>query len=111
WPPVPVEAFAWIDRDPTVYYTMNGPGGFHVVGSTKDWWSADGLGGLEVPTLLVSGRYDEATPALQEALLAGIRGSEWVLFEESAHCPHVEEPERFTQVVGAWLRRYDPDPR
>jgi L-proline amide hydrolase len=107
WPPELDEGFAWIGRDPTVYHTMNGPSEFHVVGSIKDWSVADRLGEIAVPTLLVSGRYDEATPALQETLLAGIRGSEWVLFENSAHCPHVEETERFIDVVGTWLRRHD----
>src|SRR6266540_6000317 len=107
WPPELVEAFAWIERDPTVYHTMNGPSEFHVVGSIKDWQSKDRLGSIDVPTLLVSGRYDEATPALQEVLLDGIPGAEWVLFEESSHLPHVEERERYMQVVGEWLARHD----
>src|SRR3954452_20101236 len=33
WPPEVVEGFAWIERDPTVYHTMNGPSEFHVIGS------------------------------------------------------------------------------
>jgi L-proline amide hydrolase len=107
WPPEVAEAFTWIERDPTVYHTMNGPSEFHVVGSIKDWQSKDRLGEIDAPTLLVSGRHDEATPALQETLLAGIRGSEWVCFEESSHMPHVEERERYMQVVGDWLARYD----
>ena len=92
-----VEAFAWIERDPTVYHTMNGPSEFHVVGSIRDWQSKDRLGAITVPTLLVSGRHDEATPALQETLKAGIAGAEWVVFEESSHMPHVEERERYMQ--------------
>jgi L-proline amide hydrolase len=107
WPPEVSEGFAWIERDPTVYHTMNGPSEFHVVGSIKDWQSKDRLGRIDVPTLLVSGRHDEATPALQEVLHDGIRGSEWVLFEQSSHLPHVEERERYMQVVGDWLARQD----
>jgi len=107
WPPEVVEGFAWIERDPTVYHTMNGPSEFHVVGSIKDWQSRDRLGAIEVPTLLVSGRHDEATPALQETLRDGIAGAEWVLFDESSHMPHVEERERYMQVVGDWLARHD----
>ena len=102
-----MEAFAWIDRDPTVYHTMNGPSEFHVIGSIRDWQSKDRLGSIDVPTLLVSGRYDEATPALQEVLQSGIRGSEWMLLEESSHLPHVEERERYMQVVGEWLAGHD----
>ena len=53
------------------------------------------------------GRFDEATPALQEALRSGIHGAEWVLFDELSHTPHVEERERYMQVVGEWLARHD----
>jgi L-proline amide hydrolase len=60
-----------------------------------------------VPTLFVSGRHDEATPALQQTLLDGIDGSEWVVFEESSHTPHVEERDRYMQVVGDWLKQRD----
>jgi L-proline amide hydrolase len=107
WPDEVAEAFAWIERDPTVYHTMNGPSEFHVIGSIRDWRSVDRLGGIDVPTLLVSGRHDEATPTLQETLRAGIADCEWVLFENSSHMPHVEEPGRYLRVVGDWLRRHD----
>jgi L-proline amide hydrolase len=107
WPPEVAETFAWIERDPTVYHTMNGPSEFHVIGSIRDWRSKDRLGEIRVPTLLVSGRYDEATPALQQVLLDGIAGSEWVCFEESSHLPHVEERDQYLQVVGDWLARHD----
>jgi L-proline amide hydrolase len=106
-PPEVVAAFEWIERDPTVYHTMNGPSEFHVVGSIRDWQSKDRLAAIAVPTLLVSGRHDEATPALQETLQRGIAGAEWVVFEESSHMPHVEERERFMRVVGDWLARHD----
>ena len=107
WPQEMVESFGWIAKDPTVYHTMNGPSEFHVIGSIKDWQSKDRLGEISVPTLLTSGRYDEATPALQEPLRDGIPDCEWVLFEESSHTPFVEERERYMQVVGEWLARYD----
>jgi L-proline amide hydrolase len=110
WPDEVVEAFAWIERDPTVYHTMNGPSEFHVVGSIRDWQSKDRLHEIRVPTLIVSGRHDEATPALQEALRHGIVDSEWVMFEGSSHMPHVEERERYMHVVGEWLRRQDARP-
>jgi L-proline amide hydrolase len=86
---------------------MNGPSEFHVVGSIRDWQAKDRLGEIGVPTLLVSGRHDDATPALQETLQNGIAGSEWVVFEESSHMPHVEERERYMQVVGDWLASHD----
>ena len=107
WPPEVAESFAWIERDPTVYHTMNGPSEFHVIGCIRNWQSKDRLGEIDVPTLLVSGRHDEATPALQQVLLDGIPGSEWVCFEDSSHMPHVEERGRYMQVVAGWLAQHD----
>jgi L-proline amide hydrolase len=107
WPQGLIDSFDWIAKDPTVYHTMNGPSEFHVIGSIKDWQAKDRLGQIEVQTLVASGRYDEATPALQETLLAGIPNSEQALFEESSHTPFFEERERYMQVVGDWLARHD----
>jgi L-proline amide hydrolase len=107
WPDEVTEAFAWIERDPTVYHTMNGPSEFHVIGSIRDWQAKDRLGEIDVPTLLVSGRHDEAAPGLQERLREGIAGSEWICFEDSSHMPHVEERERYMRVVGEFLARHD----
>jgi hypothetical protein len=55
----------------------------------------------------VSGRFDEATPRLQEALVSGIAQTEQVIFEYSSHTPFMEERERYMTVVDAWLRRHD----
>jgi L-proline amide hydrolase len=107
WPPDVAKTFEYLAQDPTVYRTMNGPSEFHIIGSCKDWQVKDRLHEIGVPTLLVSGRHDEATPALQRVLLDGIAGSEWVCFEESSHTPHYEERERYMQVVGDWLAAHD----
>ena len=52
------------EEDPTVYEIMNGPSDFLVTGSLRDWQCKDRLGEIAVPTLIVSGRYDQMTPAL-----------------------------------------------
>jgi pimeloyl-ACP methyl ester carboxylesterase len=49
------------------------------------------------------GRHDEATPTLAETIHRGILGSELVIFEQSAHFPHIEETERYLLVVGEFL--------
>ena len=92
-------SFAQMDADPTVYHTMNGPSEFHVVGSLKDWDITDRLHEITTPTLLVSGRYDEATPHIVGQIHERIPGAEWEIFEESSHMPHVEEPEAFLERV------------
>ena len=107
WPPEVLQAFEWIDRDPTVYHTMNGPSEFHVIGTLKDWQVKDRLGEIRVPTLVVCGRYDETSPALLQTIVDGIPGAESHIFEESSHVPFWEERDSFMSVVGGFLARHD----
>ena len=100
-------SFAKLAEDPTVYYTMNGPSEFHCIGSLRTWNITDDLHRIAVPTLLVSGRYDEATPTIVGEIADRIPNNEWVIFEESSHMPHVEEPERFAEVLNAFLAAHD----
>ncbi len=108
--PMPDEVsrtLAAIAQDPTVYHTMNGPSEFHVIGSLKDWSIVGRLGAIGVPTLLISGRYDEATPSTVQPFADEIPDVRWVVFEHSSHVPHVEETERCMQVVGDFLASVD----
>ncbi len=107
WPEPMMRSFAKLERNPQVYRTMNGPSEFHVVGNLRDWDIIDRLAENKVPALVTSGRYDEATPAIAQTVQRGIRGSEWVLFEQSAHMAHLEEPERYTAVLEEFLSRHE----
>ncbi|MEI6249984.1 MAG: proline iminopeptidase-family hydrolase [Actinomycetes bacterium] len=89
--------------DHTVYHTMNGPSEFHVVGSLKDWDITDELHRISVPTLLISGEHDEATPFIVKQIHDRIPVALWELFPESSHLPHIEEPARFKRVALAFL--------
>lgn len=104
--PMPVEVartFAAIDADPTVYHAMNGPTEFHVIGSLRDWSVIERLERIQVPTLLVSGRHDEATPACVEPFDRLIPDARWRIFEHSSHMPHVEEREACMATVAVFL--------
>lgn len=107
WPDSLVRTFDKLQQNPEVYYTMNGPSEFHVVGTLKDWDIVDRLTEIHVPTLITSGRYDEATPAIAEVVHQGIAGSEWVIFEASAHCAHAEEPAKYCEVLDRFLSRVE----
>jgi proline-specific peptidase len=100
-------SFAGIAANPEVYHTMNGPSEFHVVGNLKSWDIRDRLGEIRGPVLLTSGRHDEATEAIMGTVHRGIRGSEWVVFENSSHTSHAEEPERYNAVLGEFLARVE----
>lgn len=112
--PMPEEmtrSFAQIAADPTVYHTMNGPSEFHVIGSLRSWSVIDRLNRINVPVLLISGRHDEATPAVVQPFADGIKGARWEIFEESAHVPHIEETERCMQVISGFLAEHDKGAR
>lgn len=104
WPAFVMRAFEKLGGNPEVYNTMNGPSEFHVTGVIKDWDITHRLGEIRVPTLVTSGRHDEATPEIAGTVHRGITGSEWVVFEHSAHLAHAEEPERYVQVLGEFLK-------
>jgi proline iminopeptidase len=64
----------------------------------------DRLGAIACPTLVVVGRSDPITPLrCSEAIAARIPGARLEIFERSGHSPPLEEPERFQQVVRAFL--------
>ena len=103
-PPEEVQrTFAALRADPTVYATMAGSSEMNPTGTLKDWDITPRLADIRTPTLVVSGRYDEATPAVVRPIAEGIPGARWVLFEQSSHMPHVEEKERYLEVVGQFL--------
>ncbi|TDD35456.1 alpha/beta fold hydrolase [Actinomadura sp. KC06] len=103
WPRELTATFMEIQNDPTVYGVMNGPSEFHVVGTLRDWSVEDGLAGIAAPTLVISGRHDEATPATVRPFADLIPDVRWELFEESSHSPHLEEPDRFIRVMTGFL--------
>ncbi|MDH2902938.1 MAG: proline iminopeptidase-family hydrolase [Actinomycetota bacterium] len=106
--PAEVEATnQYMREDSTVYNVMNGPNEFHVIGTMRDWSVVDQIDRIIAPTLLVSGRYDEATPAVVQPFMDKIPDVRWVIFEESSHMPFVEEPEAYFSVVEDFLAEHD----
>jgi len=90
-----------------VYRIMWGPSEFFMTGTLKDWDVTGRLGKIHSPTLVIGGRYDHATPLLTEALHRGLHNSEWVIFENSGHFPHIDETERFLQVLKQFINRVE----
>jgi L-proline amide hydrolase len=106
-PPEVESSKALQNADPTVYHTMNGPNEFYCVGSLVSWSVVDRLDRIVAPTLLVSGRYDEATPEAVRPFFERIRDVRWEVMAESSHMPFVEETEEYLRVVNAFLAEHD----
>lgn len=105
WPECLQRTMRFASENPEIYRHMFGASEFIADGTLKDWDVTGRLGEISVPTLVVSGRFDESTPAIAETLRGGILRSESVIFERSSHMPHLEEPELFLRTVGDFLNR------
>ncbi|KAI0537898.1 Alpha/Beta hydrolase protein [Xylaria digitata] len=58
---------------------------------------------IEVETLLLNGRYDEATDQCVKPWFTHIPKVKWVTLENSNHMIHFEERDRYIQLVGEFL--------
>ena len=109
-PPWEAEGLEIFERDMRVYDLTTGGAEFPTEGTTfelADWDIRPLLGQVSAPTLLLSGRYDEATPAVMSTLLRGIAGSEWHILEESSHSCHTEEEALTMLLVADFLARIE----
>ncbi len=98
-----VDSEAQMLADPTVYHTMNGPNEFHVVGTGRDWTIIDRLPQVAVPTLVVAGEFDEATPETWAPFVEKIPGARSHVFAGASHCTHLEMPDVFRGVIADFL--------
>ena len=125
--PAPVEFQTSMDKlkeDQTVFLTMcvpfphfgatfgillmiwdcrNGPSEFFITGMLKTWSIVDEVYKINVRTLLINGKYDEAQDSVMEPFFRSIEKVKWVRFGESSHLPQLEEPEEFLKVVSSFL--------
>ena len=90
-------------RAPDVYRAMQGPNEWTTTGALKGWDIRDRLHEIDVPTLVIRGRFDMCTDAVAAELVNGIRGAREVVLEHSSHTPALEETDRYLEVVGSFL--------
>jgi pimeloyl-ACP methyl ester carboxylesterase len=66
--------------------------------------SRPGLAAIKVPTLVLVGREDAATPVADaEEIARGISGSKLVVVEDCGHLSTLEQPGAVNRALGAWL--------
>ena len=109
-PPWEAEGLAMFEHDSRVYDLLTGGAEFPtdgVLGELQQWDVRPRLHEVRVPTLLLSGRFDEATPAVMSTLHHGIAGSEWHVLEESSHSCHTEQEALTMLLVADFLARIE----
>jgi L-proline amide hydrolase len=98
-------------RSPDVYHAMQGPNEWTTTGALKGWDTRDRLHEIDVPTLVVRGRFDMCTDPIAAELVNGISGAREVVFEHSSHTPVLEETDRYLEVVGDFAREAESSAR
>jgi proline iminopeptidase len=93
-----------------VYSYMNGPSEFTITGTIRSIDLTPRLGQIQIPTLVLGGRYDEVTPRVADQIRSRIPGARSFTFEQSSHMPFWEERTRFMEVVLDFLRSVDASP-
>lgn len=69
--------------------------------------ATEAIATANVPTLNIFGADEKLIPLkMGEWCHANIAGSEYLVFDESGHCPQLEEPERFNATMIDWLARH-----
>ncbi|HZD54444.1 MAG TPA: proline iminopeptidase-family hydrolase [Woeseiaceae bacterium] len=103
WPPALKRSLN--DWNMRPYETMQGPNEFTYTGNMKDWNRVGDLHRIRVPALVLTGQYDELTPACSARIHRSLPDSEIHVFPQSSHMPFFEEPERYFAVLEGFLRR------
>ncbi len=68
----------------------------------------EAVAGIDVPTLIIGGRHDVATPSAQARWLhEGIAGSELTIFDDAAHLSNLDVPDAFTARLRSFLASVD----
>jgi proline-specific peptidase len=76
---------------------------FTVTGNLKELNLIPLLQRIRVPVLFTSGRYDTMTPEYMELLQSKTFNSNLIIFEESAHMPHIEEEHLYIEVLKSFI--------
>jgi proline iminopeptidase len=83
------------------YEIMQGKTEFDL-GTLKGFDLTDRFAKIDIPTLLVSGTDDTATPLHVKEIFDGIKGSKWELLE-GTHFVQLEQQEKFNRIVDAFM--------
>ncbi|MFL6011689.1 MAG: proline iminopeptidase-family hydrolase [Gaiellaceae bacterium] len=87
-----------------VYRAMQGPNEWTTTGTLKGWDTRQRLHEIDVPTLVVRGRYDMCTEPIARELVERIPNAREIVLEQSSHTPVLEETDRYLEVVGSFMR-------
>jgi proline iminopeptidase len=81
------------------YAIMNGPDEFNITGNLRSWDREASLKHIRVPTLVLTGEWDEVTMDSQISLHRGIEHSQLVSIPKARHLAMIEKPTIYTDIL------------
>ena len=98
------ESFAMVGE---CYEVMQGASEFVVTGKMKDWDIREQVKGIKVPTLMLSGTNDEATPFVIKEGYDLIPNCEWALVQGAAHIGVTNHNEEYMAATEKFIERFE----
>lgn len=89
--------------NPVIYKHMWGPTEFNATGTLLDFDLEPRLSNVGVPTLFITGEYDEARPTTLRDFAAHIEGAVLEVIPGVAHASLSRAPDRYREIVRAFL--------
>jgi proline-specific peptidase len=87
-----------------VYHAMQGPNEWTVTGALRGWDVRHRLGEIDLPTLVIRGRYDMCTDPVAATLVNGIKGAQEVVLENSSHTLVLEQTDEYIDAISHFVR-------
>jgi len=97
------------ELNPGPYVYMQGPSEFTITGTLKSYDQTASLKDIKVPTLFLSGQYDEAVPSRVQLFQRMTPGSKIEVVPNAAHMTMQDQPEAVLRILRDWFRRVERD--
>ena len=94
-------AFAQMNEE--VYKFMWGPSEFTATGNLKDYDRTNKLSEIKIPTLFITGEFDEARPSTVQYYQSLVPNSRFVMIEDAAHLTMHDNPQQDIKVINDFL--------
>lgn len=86
-----------------IYRKMWGDSELFGTGTLKNYDVISDLKNINIPTLIISGKFDESTIKMNQLMNHEIKNSKWLLLEKSHHIGYAEEPQLVINEISKFL--------
>ncbi len=90
-----------------IYYYMQGPSEFTIIGTLKNYDATSDLSKIKVPTLFTVGEFDEVGAELVKSFADKVSGSRYKVFPNSAHITMWDAKEENLKIAREFLHSVD----